>query len=447
MATYILSNSLFRLTVSRRMLQQKIMFIALVFLLRLILDLSYRFVIAPYFEYMGFVLNINSVKVVESYILTGILSLFLPREAKKPSDFCIVLLFLLPVLPTFSLYGFTDADRAYTYMLALAFITVKEGKRLIPLFKLERLKGGRRIGIVSTVIIVSVTVIWLVWRGGLSYFNLDLARVYDYRRDVGAVINIGIWAYINTWAFKVFNPLLIAWSLYRKNYFLFWVSLSLQVFFFGISSHKSVLFYPVLILALYFFIERRYSLHLVVLGIIGIIGMADILFFFSEQILPASLFIRRVMYVPALLNYAYYEFFSENGFVYLTTAKPFSFFFKYPYQYPPPLLVSSYLWGQTNTWANNGFLATSYMHFGFSGMILFSLIVGMLLQLIDILVRNRLPLWFGLSLVVVPLFSLFTSSDLTTALLNHGLGIAILLIWLFSAKGGLISRVRKGVKF
>lgn len=434
-------------TVRRKTLRKKFLLISLIFLLRIVLDLSYICAVAPYFESMGFILKIKAAKVVESYILTGILSLFLPHEIKKPSDFCILLLFLLPVLPTLSLYGLTDAARAYTYMLALAFLTVMEGRRLIPLLKLARLKDGRKLAVISAAGIILVTVLWLIARGGLNYFNLDLVKVYDYRRTVDAVVNIGIWGYINTWTFKVFNPLLISWSLFRKNYPVFVFSLLLQILLFGISSHKSVLFYPVLILALYFFIERRYSLHLIVMGIVGIIGISDMPLFISGQIFPVSLFIRRLMYVPALLNYAYYELFSQNGLVYWTTVKPFSFFFEYPFDYPPPQLVSLYLWGHTNTWANNGFLATSYMHFGFVGMVIFSLIIGMLLRLIDILVRNRLPLWFGLSLVVVPLFSLFTSADLTTALLNHGLGISMFLLWLFSSREGSILRVRKGDSF
>ena len=126
--------------------------------------------------------------------------------------------------------------------------------------------------------------------------------------------------------------------------------------------------------------------------------------------------------------------FSKEGYIYLSTAKGFSAFINYPFEYPPAQMISLYLQGHTHTWMNNGFLATSYMHFGFCGMIIFSVIVGILLNIVDNISKDRLPCWFSISIVIVPFFSLFTSSDLTTALLNHGLGLCIVLLWLFSAR-------------
>ena len=60
-------------------------------------------------------------------------------------------------------------------------------------------------------------------------------------------------------------------------------------------------------------------------------------------------------------------------------------------------------------------LATGYMHFGYAGMIIFSIIVGMLLWLADILVRK---IYGWASAFDRPFYSLFVSADLTTALLT-----------------------------
>ena len=54
------------------------------------------------------------------------------------------------------------------------------------------------------------------------------------------------------------------------------------------------------------------------------------------------------------------------------------------------------------------------------GMIIYSMIVGLLIRIVDMLVASKIPLRFGLCLVIIPFFSLFTSADLTTALLSHG---------------------------
>jgi hypothetical protein len=111
----------------------------------------------------------------------------------------------------------------------------------------------------------------------------------------------------------------------------------------------------------------------------------------------------------------------------------FSFFIDYPYNSQPPFVIGAYL-GFPEQAANTGFLATSFMHFGYVGMILFSVIVGAILRTIDSLaLTSNLPIWFVLSLVVVPFFALQNSADLGTALLTHGLVLSLVILWLFSS--------------
>jgi hypothetical protein len=105
----------------------------------------------------------------------------------------------------------------------------------------------------------------------------------------------------------------------------------------------------------------------------------------------------------------------------------------YPFDIPIPNVISQYLYGQDQTWVNTGFFATSYMHFGFIGIILFSIIVGFVFKLIDSIVKNRIPLWLGIAVMIVPINSL-VSADLPTALLTHGIGLGILFLWLISSK-------------
>ena len=63
------------------------------------------------------------------------------------------------------------------------------------------------------------------------------------------------------------------------------------------------------------------------------------------------------------------------------------------------------------------------------------------LRIVDALIVGRLPLWFGLSLVIVPFISLFTSADLSTALLTHGLAVSLVLLWLFGGRKVDLRRV------
>ena len=416
-----------------RLSRNRITFIIFIIILHLSLDLSYYFVISPQYAYEGFTLNPDMLKLVESVFFTVLIASILPWKLKKPSDFLINFLFMFPVLPTLSLYWLRGDSRVYTYMLIASFILINTIIRITPIIKLSRLKGGKQIALIASFIGVLIVFVFLLRSGGLRFFNLNLLNVYNFRREVGAVINVGLFSYINTWAYKVLNPALISWSLYRRRYGLFVLFTGLQVIFFGISSHKSVLFYPLMIIAVFILMRRFEKVHIFPLALSGAIAFTALIALIFKQILPASLLTRRVLFVPAQLNYAYYDFFSSEGFVYMSNSI-LSSFIDYPFAYPPPQMISLYLQGHTNTWMNNGFLATSYMHFGFSGMIIFSFIVGFLLDIVDSLSKDRLPLWFSISLVVVPFLSLFTSADLTTALLTHGLGLSLVILWLFSSR-------------
>ena len=67
---------------------------------------------------------------------------------------------------------------------------------------------------------------------------------------------------------------------------------------------------------------------------------------------------------------------------------------------------------------------------GLLGVVIYGLLAGALLKLVDSLVTRVVPLWMALSVVIVPIFMLFTSADLMTTLLTHGLGFAVFMLYL-----------------
>lgn len=418
--------------------KSKIELLLLLFLFRFSLDLAYVYVVSPVYAYSGFTIAIDAVAVMESYILTLIIGLMIPSQISKPSHFFIWMLAVGTLVPSLTYYAIHSGSRIFMYMLVISFICVAVMSKL-PIVKIGTLKEGRSIGICLLFVAVAIVAASMIAKGGLTHFNLDLSKVYDHRREVGALIGTGIWGYVNTWVFKVINPALIGWAFWQKRTKLVIAFTCLQILFFGISSHKSVLLYPVLIFALYLFVKRQKALHLMTLGLIAVIFISSAFSILAEYNWFSSLFIRRVFLVPARLNFVYHELFSKIGHVFMSNSV-LSWLFDYPFHVGPTLLVSEYLYGHHNTWANNGFLATGYMHFGYVGVIVFSLIVGLLLWLVNVLVHKRVPLWLGISIVAVPFFSLFTSSDLTTALLTHGILVGMLVLFIIGNKQSVLTK-------
>ena len=221
------------------------------------MDLSYIYVISPIFSYSGFELNIDYIKLLESYLLTVILALPLRSKIVKPSDFLGIVFLAAAIIPTLSFYALNSKERLFMYYMAIAYLIVIYSARLFPGIRFRYIKQGNKIMIFFGSLLVLFVLALMIKNGGLNYFNLDLTRVYEYRGEVSRVINMGILGYLNTWVFKVINPALMVWALLRNKKTLL-ILLFPSRFIFGISSHKSVLFYPFLILGVYYLFNSRY---------------------------------------------------------------------------------------------------------------------------------------------------------------------------------------------
>ena len=187
--------------------------IVLLFILfKLVLDLSYLYVVSPRYAYSGFTLSIEPFALIESYIFVIILGLVIQARITRPSHFFNWMLAVVTLIPTLSYYAMHSGSRAFMYGMVFCFLFIVAFNKL-PMIRVWTLKEGRTIGIVIMIIMVCVVTASLIIKGGLSHFNLDLSKVYDHRREVGSLINVGVWGYIDTWTFKVINPALIGWLL------------------------------------------------------------------------------------------------------------------------------------------------------------------------------------------------------------------------------------------
>ncbi|MEN6327036.1 MAG: hypothetical protein ABFD18_12635 [Syntrophomonas sp.] len=406
----------------------------LLVLFKIALDLSYIYVVSPIYDYSGFTISIKPLAVFESYLFVILIGLSIPPIISRASHFFIWMLAIGAIIPNLSFYAMHSGSRIYMNAILLSFLCVVLVSKL-PIAKIGTLKEGRTIGIIILILMVFSVTFSLITKGGLSYFNLDLRKVYDYRSAVGEIIDTGLWAYINTWVFKVINPALIAWALWRKKYQLVVAFIALQILFFAISSHKAVLFYPVLIIVVYYVFKQKRVSEYLSWGLISVVIISSIFSLFLDYNWLSALFTRRVFFIPAQLNFVYYDLFSSIGHVYLSNSV-LSNLIAYPFDYPPPQMVSMYLYGHIDSWPNDGFLATGYMHFGYVGMLVFSIIVGMLLWTLDTLVNKRIPLWLGISILIVPFYSLFTSADLFTAMLTHGILLGLIIVFVMANRQG-----------
>lgn len=402
-------------------------------LFKILLGYSYVNFVSPVFLYAGMSYEFSLVKYTESWLIFFFFLYFSPALLTKPSDYLITFLNFSYLAPLLVFYSHADANRVHLYyvLLSMTLIHIFKSGRLI---KFPFVKQGKLVAYSILVFGISLVSGWMVLSGGLVFFNLDLTRVYEYRSDVGDVINDGVMGYLNVWATKVFGPVLLAIFLWRKYYILSIMVFLLYVFWFGVSSHKSVLFYPFMVTFIWMWFRHTRALSLIPIGMLVVLLVSISSFLIFDQIFVSSMLIRRAFFVPAHLTFVYFEFFSQNEFVYWSNSI-LSGFFEYNYNLSTAHLIGDYL--GTEAAANNSFLATGYMHAGLFGVILYGILGGLIFRTFDSLAQDGVPPWFAVCCLIVPSYSFLISSDLPTALLTHGIGMSIVILFLLRSKAGL----------
>jgi hypothetical protein len=396
------------------------------------LELSYKDFVVPWYEGVGFVMVENAEKYVESWLLYISLLLLLPAKVRRPSDFLIGLAFFTFLAPLLVFYGFTDASRWALYCVLTQYVIVNLVRSGRPM-RVPVIKNGPVVARMVAIAGVIIAATWMIASGGFATFNLNLDAVYEFREDAGRSINVGIFSYIVVWVPAVCSPLLLMRALRDRHRTLAVIIVLLHVFWFGMTSHKAVLFFPVLVMFLHTVFKHSRALSLIPAGTSVVVMISLISYYATGSLFLSGMFVRRVFFTSSHLTFTYFEFFAQNPLIYWSNSF-LSSLVNYPYDVSVPLVIGNYLNDPTG-WANNSFFATGYMHAGLLGVAIYGVVAGVVLKVVDSLVTTAVPLWMSLSIIIVPFFTLVTSADLTTALLTHGLGFAIFMLYLMKARG------------
>lgn len=417
------------------MLENRFFFIIFSIVFRVFLDVSYRFFVYPVYGYSGF----NYDFLISFYALSWLVYIaalsITPHLLKRVSDYFIASFLLSIIAPLSSVVGLSGTGAfplVVMFFMLLFFIIFQHGTllaRLMPVPCLFKISEGRLLSVAIAVLAILVLIAWYFYTGAVDYFNLNLLKVYEFREASADLANIGLMSYFNGWVYSVFSIFLMSYFLFKRKYFCFVVIFGVQIFFFGVSAHKSVLFFPVLILGLWFYFKRTRAIAVMPMGFSFIVGCGLFLFLVFDHVVVGSLFTRRVFFVPAKLTLDYFHFFSINEFVWWSNSI-LEGFITYPYDLPLSRKIGEFNGSGSN--ANNGFISSGFAHAGLLGVAIYTLIFAYFLKVLDSVVMNSdVPVWLALCITIVPLRSALISSDLFTSMLTHGLALSLVMVLLF----------------
>ena len=333
---------------------------------------------------------------------------------RKTEIFALVIYEVLAVLPIVALYLASSTSIKILLITIsadiLIYITVKVfDSRPFRLFRMRELPLNYLL-LISFGYLLGISLVL-----GFN-FDLDLLLlrdVYDRRFAVEDRYNTFI-LYSSSFMSKFVLPILLLRFIQKKKFIVALIVIFLFVWFFLTTSLKTVLFTPIVIMALFYASHtNRWEI-----GTLMIFGLS-LLLIGEYVLLDGILLSRRLFYIPSILNNYYFDFFQDNS-QYLSYGW-YNPFLKYSYELPPSRLIASAYWGDSGTSANNGLVSSGFMNFGVLGVYFYSFLFGLVIAQFP----NRIQRKFA-GVFVLMVFA-FTTSFFITSMLSHGILLFLLL--------------------
>ena len=390
---------------------------------------SYKFYVVDGFSYMGFSWTPSLERSVVGFLCVNVLASCLTTKAEKVSDFLLAFHFLFPILPMIMIFIASGYDFEFLFAICICFLILIFIVNIKPyMFNGIAINEFEFLNALTFIVCIVIGIIFAL--GGYKYFNLDIKKVYEFRQ--GASDNLpAFFGYITPVVSKVLIPIMIVLSLKLKLKIHFLLGVLCSVLMFALTAHKSPLMYPIVVTFLYLLLTKWRNLNVIYLGYISVIFIL-LLFAPISEIAEtlSSMILRRTFVFPAFINTLYYDYFSNNEFIYFSLSKVSLGLIDYPYYSRPGFLISAEYFGRPMQNSNTGWIGSGYMQFGFIGMAIYTLLLGGIIYLLNCLSIEKD--WKLISASMVGLFlSVFQSVDLLTTIFTHGLGVAILIVAFF----------------
>lgn len=406
-------------------------------LFRIMLDISYERFLNPVFKFdspINFWYDVHVGRYIFSLIAFIIFTTILshrPRDVTNVFLFMATFFLIAPLTSEYGLNAARPVAPVFYAMFALLLIDVTSRIPIPDFFSRVPIPGGRAIATAFSIIGVLYLIAWAYFSGAFEYFNIDVRKVYQYRDKVAELLDVGVLSYLNLWAYKVFSIFLVCVCLQRQKYGWLFLVLAAQFVFFGLTSHRIVLFLPFLAIAIWFYLDRIEEMtpmpYAAALGLLSALLVFETL---GVESLP-EIAIRRAFFVPSGLTFQWFDYFTFHPHVYWADKILASFSSGEYLRVNLPRLIGDYFVPGSNSAANTGLISAGFAQAGVFGVLLYATLLGLVLSVLNMIVRSGVPLWFVAALTIGPLRTALADSDLFTSLLSHGLGISVLLLWLY----------------
>jgi O-antigen polymerase len=405
--------------------REKLNISILTLVIYLIFNLSYYFVISPLYGYTGFIFEPYPFRVYIGIAIVLLNSLFLLKGSKSDFIYAAHLIFSIFYLyPNIILNAFVEQHWDIIFSILFFLVCLNLIGSINFKIKFFAIKEDDKLPWFFAITLISLIPFLFIYGKHINFANLlfeDSNETRMHARQLATTYT----SYTYSWLAKIFIPIGFVYALIIRKYALSLFFLLSIIFLFLTSAHKSVFIGLFAILFFYRGGSLLVKIKYFLLSLIGVyIFSLTINGLFGIHIIE-SLFIRRVFFLPALLNNYYFNFF-QNNYLYFSDSV-LRGLIEYNYSLPVNFLIGVQYSGDSATSANNGFISDSYANLGYFGVAIISIFVSIILSLIKSM--NISHRFFGIFFVLMS-FTMVGSAFFTT-LLTHGLIVLLIIGQLF----------------
>ena len=391
----------------------------------------YEIEILRWWSYMAFDGQVTTPRFILCLMASIFLAAILPTRISSRA-FLFTIIHYAYTIPSIIIIATNESTENYaitfivTYALLFAFSLLK--LRAIRTFEITN-----QLLITSVVTIIVLTILTLVIFGGTTHFNLNLERVYEFRRTADAELpSLARYLYSNISTVIIPIGLMVSVIFRKWTLAIFIIIASIAIF--GMTHHKTVFFTPFITLSLYLLFKKtknpsQLGWLFVLIAASSLLELYFLKYIFKVDIpgIFTSYSIRRTLLTPAIIDKIYVDFFIENFKYFWSTSKISLGLIEDPWGASAPFLVGLSIFGDEDMSANAGMLGSGFANAGLGGAALYAFFTGLLIALLNSYGRI-LGHAFVTSISVMAMMFIINSTDVVTAVLSHGLLILLFFI-------------------
>jgi hypothetical protein len=376
--------SLFKKNRFKKLSNSNLLDALILLIYKLSLDFAYVVTITPSFDYMGMHNHFFTYK----YLISMAVLLLLLNSVIKlignhyPSASIILLLNLIYFFPGCTLYAFGGIPDHYFIFFASYWmiLMILYYKLIFPRIKQFNAKLNMQLFLI---IVFSIIAVSLTITGLYNSFNLyfSVENVYDLRfaqRDLDLPVIVH---YLQPIA-STLSPLIMVYLFIEKRPVWGIVMIFVQLLLFAFGGMKSTFFILIISILIYLFYKSSRNRYLAIgLFSLNIVALIEII---ATKISYVSSFILfRVLFVPNLLSYYYYDYTLSHNYLLLRDSILRRIGFDSPYSIPLPYLIGTEYFNDPTNCANNGLAGDAYSNFGWLSLLLYPLMIVMVCKIFD----------------------------------------------------------------